>query len=512
MKLSKRTVLMLIIASSLIINTGCQEINNKLSQIGINSSDKKVEENALKEDTKSSESEGEKPVEVSNKNVENNADKKQEAVMKGTLVPGTKEEMRTAEYWVSILKGGNEIIMNEENIKEINANIIKKVNTVVDLNNYKTIVDKKELTNYISAYKLPAKTMYDSKGKVITKMFYDNLLKNRNVEAIKEKNIIRYGIAVKRTAIRSFPTIEGVYDSSKEAKIDRFQETSCEPCEPAIILHTSKDGKWYFVQTFNYRGWTGVENIAVVKDKGQFLQYSQIKDFIVILGTHVKLDKDIKDIKAKDLEFYMGNRVPIETKNIPKSIEGISTEGKYVVKLPIRDNEGRLSVKLTLISKSEDVNLGYLSYTRANIIKQAFKFQGEKYDWGNKYNGADCSSFIMSVYKTFGFNLPRNTDEQEKSVGKVYNFKASDNNVNRNAALDKLLPGAAIYMPGHVMMYLGKVDGEHYVIHDFAGYGKKEGSAYVFAPVYEVAVTTTMLPMSNGIPYIQKLTSAIQIQ
>lgn len=503
---------MFMIASCLIINTGCEEVNNKLSQIGISNKDQKVEDSTLKEDTKSNEGEGDKSVEVSNKNVENNLNKKQQSVVKGTLVPGTKEEMRTAEYWVSILKGGNEEIINKENIKKFNIDIIKKVNAVVDLNNYKTTLSKKELTNYIMAYKLPTKTMYDSKGKVITKGFYDSLLKNRNIEAIKEKNTIKYGVAVKRTAIRSFPTVEGVYDSSKEAKIDRFQETSCEPCEPAIILHTSKDRKWYFVQTFNYRGWTRVENIAVAKDKNQFMHYSEPKDFIVITGTHVKLDKDIKENPTKDLEFYMGNRVPIETKNIPKSIEGISAEGKYAVKLPVRDDKGYLSVKISLISMSENINLGYLTYNRANIIKQAFKFQGEKYDWGNKYNGADCSSFIMSVYKTFGFNLPRNTDEQEKSAGKSYTFKAGDNNSNKSAVLDKLLPGAAIYMPGHVMMYLGKVDGEHYVIHDFAGYGKKEGAAYVFAPVYEVAVTTTMLPMSNGTPYIQKVTSAIQIQ
>ncbi|GLC31524.1 SH3 domain-containing protein [Clostridium omnivorum] len=512
MKFSKRAVLLLIIASSLIINTSCQEINKKLSEINPSSEKQKIEEDTSKENVNNNEKEEDKPVEVSNNDVQNNTEKKQEEVIKGTLVPGTKQEMMTADYWIKLLKDGNKVIMNEENIHKFNTNIIKKVSTVVDINNYKASLTKKELTNFINDYKLPTKTMYDSKGKVITKAYYDKLLKNRNLESIKENNKVRYGVAIKRTAIRSFPALEGVYDSSKEARIDRFQETSCEPCEPVIILHTSKDGKWYFIQTFNYRGWTNIENIAAAKDKNEFLQYSKPAEFIVITGTHVTLDKDLKNVPVKDLEFYMGNRIPIEKKDIPEKIDSISTEGKYIVKLPTRNDKGYLSVQLSMITKNEDASLGYLTYTRANIIKQAFKFQGEKYDWGNKFDGADCSSFIMSVYKTFGIELPRNTDEQEKSAGKVFIFKKGDNNTSRNAILDKVLPGAAIYMEGHVMMYLGKVNGEHFVIHDFAGYGKKDGAAYVFAPVYEVAVTTTMLPMSNGTPYIQKFTSAIQLQ
>ena len=56
-------------------------------------------------------------------------------------------------------------------------------------------------------------------------------------------------------------------------------------------------------------------------------------------------------------------------------------------------------------------------------------------------NGADCSGFTQSVYKHFGYKLPRTSSEQRKS-GKSVSFS------NRKV-------GDLICYSGHVGIYIG---------------------------------------------------------
>ena len=42
-------------------------------------------------------------------------------------------------------------------------------------------------------------------------------------------------------------------------------------------------------------------------------------------------------------------------------------------------------------------------------------FLGERYGWGHRYNGRDCSGFVSEVYQSMGVQLPRNTSDQSVS-------------------------------------------------------------------------------------------------
>lgn len=410
----------------------------------------------------------------------------------GIITPGIREEMISSEFWIAKTKNARDIIMSPRQIEKFNQEIIKKVETVCDIKTYNDSLHRNELTGYINAYDLPQKTMCDAAGQAVKNGFYTFIRQNLNIGEIKEKNPVKWGIAVRKTSLRSFPTAEGVFDSGSSTEIDRnsmeidrFQETGVQACEAVLILHRSKDRKWYFVQTNNYRGWVDVEDIAVAADKTLLIDYLYSPEFVVVTGNWVG-------------EFDMGTRIP--------------AAGDYIVMLPARGRDGILEFRQAVITGSEDVSRGYLPYTRENIIRQAFKLLGDRYDWGNKYRGRDCSSFIQVIYKTFGFNLPRNASEQARCPGRVIGFDGADTVGKRYALLDRAKPGAAIYMPGHVMMYLGKADGGHYMIHDFTGYGRKDGAGWTFVPVYQVAVTSTLLPLACGPYFIEKFTSVLHFE
>ena len=74
----------------------------------------------------------------------------------------------------------------------------------------------------------------------------------------------------------------------------------------------------------------------------------------------------------------------------------------------------------------------------------ALQFVGNPYVYGGTSltNGADCSGFVMSVYKNFGVNLPHSS-AADRNVGAAVN------------GLENAQPGDLICYSGHVALYIG---------------------------------------------------------
>ncbi|MDO4941439.1 MAG: C40 family peptidase [Lachnospiraceae bacterium] len=83
------------------------------------------------------------------------------------------------------------------------------------------------------------------------------------------------------------------------------------------------------------------------------------------------------------------------------------------------------------------------SVTGAQVAAYAKKFVGNPYKYGGTSltKGADCSGFTQSVYKHFGYSIPRTSSEQRSAGTKVSwsNKKAGD----------------LICYDGHVAIYIG---------------------------------------------------------
>lgn len=80
-----------------------------------------------------------------------------------------------------------------------------------------------------------------------------------------------------------------------------------------------------------------------------------------------------------------------------------------------------------------------------NAVAQfALQFTGNPYVYGGTSltNGADCSGFVMSVYKNFGVNLPHSSSA-DRHVGSAV------------ASLEEAQPGDLICYSGHVALYIG---------------------------------------------------------
>lgn len=90
---------------------------------------------------------------------------------------------------------------------------------------------------------------------------------------------------------------------------------------------------------------------------------------------------------------------------------------------------------------------------RQEVASYALNFIGNPYKWGGTSltNGADCSGFVQSIYKQFGYTIPRVSKDQAKSAGYC----------NVTPDEEHLLPGDLIFytdsrgVVNHVAMYIG---------------------------------------------------------
>ncbi|MBU3071792.1 C40 family peptidase [Clostridium estertheticum] len=420
--------------------------------------------------------------------------------------------MYSASFWMRDLTDATEIILSIDGIEKLNNNLKSIIPSLYDLANEGDTIASKPLIDLIQSYKLFTKDMFDSNGKLIPTDYFEEIIRNTNLDKINDYTTIEYGISIKKTSVRSFPIESPIFSSLEHSKInnfDRFQETSCFPFEPVLILHKSLDKKWYFVKIYNYFGWVKSNDIALAKNKKQISNYSKSKEFLMVIAKETTLTINEKDSTPITIKCGMGTKLFLLNHNQSNMMDN------YVIKYPTSDISGNLIFKNATIDNTEDIINGNLPYTRYNIINQALKFIDTPYDWGDKFSGKDCSSFILTIYKCFGLLLPRNAEQQENSFANKKNsikFKKNNSLKNRYSLMDKLKPGASLFLEGHVMMYLGKYKNTHYMIHSFSGYSIKNGSNYETRSALQVAISTIDLISTSGTPFIQKFTSAVNYQ
>lgn len=388
-------------------------------------------------------------------------------------VPVVTEAMLYPELWIQNLRGEGGLIATPEQIRDFNAKNAQRAESLVDLESYPARWGRAELTEVIQKLSKPHAGPRFKDGQPVGAEYFAHLATNLGIESLPETSEVRYGLVVQRSSMRNFPTDDRIFSEQGAYELDRFMESTAYVGEPIIVLAESTDKKWVLGQVANYLAWIKAEAVAVGSKETVF-GYADRGDFLVVTAKETRTNFDPLDATLSEVPLYMGMRIPLATAaEIPATVDGQPPNGNYVLKLPVRRDGGGLEIKLALLSRSADVHVGYLPMTRENIIRQAFKLQGTRYGWGGSFHGVDCSSTIMEVYKSFGVLLPRNSgDQANKTVGQAYPLPRGASFEERGRILDRAKVGAALWLPGHIMLYLGKYRGEHFVIHAFTGFGR----------------------------------------
>lgn len=384
------------------------------------------------------------------------------------------------EYFVKKYENNNEIILDQDKIEEFNRRIIERqtLNAIdpkaknYNLLDYPEVVSKNLIINAAKYSDLYDAIPYEE--------YY-------NFNSLKEINSVRYAVAITKSSIRSIPTEIRFFeknDGIKHFDLARYKEVKFG--EPMVVLHKTSDNTWLLVQTTNTKGWIKVKDVAFT-DKETFTKYLKTSDFVIVTA---------KNIEKNGIYMDMGVKLALNHED----------NEFYYVNYPIKNQNNSLGFRVLKMEKNADLHHGYLPYTTSNLIKQVMKYYETPYGWGGIDNGVDCSGLILNVYSVFGFRFPRNSNKQQSMAGNIFKFDGRNN----KEILNNLAPGSLLFFPGHIMLYLGKVENKYYIIHSVGSiYNKsKEKIRIMMVDINDVS----KILRANGKTFMKELKTATEVR
>lgn len=362
-------------------------------------------------------------------------------------------EMRRPGYWISRHASPDSIMMDTAAIQAFNTQVIRK-GGVSQLAEQPLSMSEKSLRKAIDeCYTMIRNTgKFDAQGNELQKSFWKEMETRLNKGAIKPRNASRFGFPIRFSNQRLAPYSGIISTDYLDNEFDALQNSGYDIAEPLIIRHESADGNWYFANGRSSMGWFLKADIALM-DWESWLRYQQSRDFIVTISDKSDLYRD-----AARTDFWglirIGNRLPLVSE----------TADCYEVLLP--GAQGR-----TVFISKKDASQGYLPYTARNVYELGLGTLNAPYGWGDLNAEYDCSGLIKQVYQCFGIYLPRNGAAQYTAGSAKYEFEGNQAPLQKEDILSQnAIPAATMLrFPGHIMLYLGSVDGKNYILHALWG-------------------------------------------
>ena len=273
-------------------------------------------------------------------------------------------------------------------------------------------------------------------------------------------NAKKPAIITRSCDVRVLPTNKPRFFNPKQAgegyPFDYWQNSSIYLGTPVLITHYSKSKKWVFIESGFVSGWVESLNVAIL-DNHQIQKLKNTKDFLVV-------KKDYTPLRNTHNEFLESARIGMllpligSTKNLYESFIFTRTQRGFAKEVQVH-----LSTK--------NFTKFPMRFSSQNYASLAQNIIGEKYGWGGMLGNRDCSMFLRDTLGNFGFYLPRNSQAQ---IGKN---QATFVDLSHLNPLEKILaiknhaiPFATLLgMKGHIMLYIGEINGEIFALHDIWG-------------------------------------------
>ena len=442
------------------------------------------------------------------------------ASIPATTVPasgviGMEEAYLSPDFWIKRLAHPDRVVLDAAAIAAQNDKLVRIDDSMHDLRALPATLGREQVAGWIKDLSTPPdEPLFDVDGKPVPSATLDDIVANLALDAIPEQQPTGYGMVVRRAALRTFPTTLRVFSEQGDTDIDRFQESALFPGTPVVVAQQSRDGDWLFVVSPRYAAW--VEKRFVAEGaKDAVLGYVDKAPYRIVTGAKVDTVFTREQPQLSELQLDMGTRVPLASVPANAPVNGQHPYTSHILELPIRDSDGKLRFAPALLQKNTDTAGDYLPLTKANIIRQAFKFLGERYGWGHDYNGRDCSGFVSDVYRSMGVLMPRNTSDQ--GVSPAFNrihFDPSDDRDKRMAAVAALQVGDLVYIPGHVMMVIGRIGDVPYMIHDTNGGSYLGADGQLHSMDLNAVSVTPLAPLRFNATqtYIDRITNIVRIR
>ncbi len=301
------------------------------------------------------------------------------------------------------------------------------------------------------------KPIYKENGDVIPPAVYEKWLENA---AMSEVNSKKYkAITIRRTNVKALPTENAFYRDPHEVgegfPFDYNQNSAYHINVPLFISHFSKDKRWAFVRGAYAFGWIDVRDLALVNDN--FIKTFKNNNYAITIKDNLRIFNDAKPYSLVKL----GALFPV------------AKDGKHYL-IASRNEKGQASIAQLSIDTSDFIAKKPLDFTSDNVAKVAREFYSEPYGWGGSYECRDCSATTRDFMGVFGIFLPRNSSKQALEGIKIP-IIGLDKPFKKQKIIQEAKPfRSLLYVPGHIVLYMGEYKGEPVIMHTYWGIRKND--------------------------------------
>ncbi|WP_291321067.1 SH3 domain-containing C40 family peptidase [Desulfonatronospira sp.] len=265
---------------------------------------------------------------------------------------------------------------------------------------------------------------------------------------------------------------------------DYMQNSLVPAGTPVLITHQTRDAEWALVETEYAAGWVQWSGLALVhRDLVQSFKSSPLMGFA----------QDQVPVLTAQGGFVFNGRVGMV---LPQDPLGCSEKGQGLL-VPVRDKYGyaRLVPGKTLQGVLQKIPMRPTGDNFAGLMDSML---GRPYGWGGMYENRDCSSLLQDLYRMFGIFLPRNS-AQQRDFREPSSLEGLQREEKLQIIQDKGRPLLSIlYMPGHVMLYLGEdpQNGHPVVYHSM--WGLRTSRAWQLADGRHIIGRTVITSLEPG--------------
>jgi hypothetical protein len=297
-----------------------------------------------------------------------------------------------------------------------------------------------------------------------------------------------FHVITHESALWCVPSMEGILSQAKDAAFDRNRCTGLHPGELVLATHAVDGEPWVHVEAGHSDGWLHAPQWTppLARDEAHAFAHGTPRAYVVQETTP----------DAGGVDLRIGTSFPVS-----KTSDGPST-------LNVPASTGLQARPL------DDTQLapGPLPLTKRRLLELAFSRLGDAYGWGGYRGNRDCSRFVHDMLETFGVLMARNSAAQALMGAKNIDLRGMTDpdkrqEITRLDARNVVL----LYMPGHIMLYLGRDGDRHFALSSLSEYMRPcQGGGAQTVRLDRVEVTS--LELGRGTPrtsFLERLTTAV---
>ncbi|HNW91893.1 MAG TPA: SH3 domain-containing protein [bacterium] len=433
-----------------------------------------------------------------------------------TLTPGTVPAMNTPGYWIGKLAEPDRLLMTADEIDSLNARVRTELKTVADIGAYPATLQGAALRRELQgtwAEMARQELWCGDDGAVTDDAFYAAIAQTMNIAAIPDTVTTRFALVTAYADQRVLPTDEVLCAEPGDVNFDELQNSAYDIGTPLAVVHASADGRWLYAVAPLSNGWIAADRVAFCT-RAELHSYLAMGPRVVATAAKADMYSD-RALRIPYHSIRLGTWLP------SGKATGVLTGAALAewqdmtiltVTVPMRMTDGTMQLTRKFMRRDEG-HEDFLPLTSRSLIQTAFTMLNTPYGWGDMYGEQDCSRFIQQVFAVHGVQFPRNSTAQGQ-VGTALPLTRETPAEEKNTLLAMRGIGGAtvLELNGHIMLYLGSVDGKPFVIHDIWGYRTPSPTGDVVHAINKVAVTSLELGRgSRRGALIERIRTARQI-